>query len=38
MQTYGYMEDSELNLAEEIRQKYQINDVDILTLILKSDG
>jgi hypothetical protein len=33
METYGYMEDSELNLAEEIRQKYGINNVDMLCLI-----
>src|SRR5687768_574895 len=33
MQTYGYMSDSELNLAEEVRQKYQISDEDIRTLI-----
>jgi hypothetical protein len=33
MQTYGYMTDSELNLAEEVRQQYQITDVDMLTLI-----
>jgi len=33
METYGYMEDSELNLAEEVRQKYQISDEDIRTLI-----
>jgi hypothetical protein len=33
METYGYMEDSELNLAEEVRQKYRINDEDIQKLI-----
>jgi hypothetical protein len=33
MQTYGYLEDSELNLAEEVRQKYQISDEDIRTLV-----
>ena len=33
MQTYGYMTDSELNLAEEVRQQYQISDVDMLCLI-----
>jgi hypothetical protein len=33
METYGYMEDSELNLAEEVRQKYEISDEDIRTLI-----
>src|SRR5262249_6112745 len=33
METYGYMEDSELNLAEEVRQKYHISNVDMLTLI-----
>jgi hypothetical protein len=33
METYGYMEDSELNLAEEVRQKYRINDEDIRKLI-----
>jgi hypothetical protein len=27
------MEDSELNLAEEVRQQYQLNDVDMLCLI-----
>lgn len=33
MQTYGYMSDSELNLAEEVRQQYGISDEDIRTLI-----
>jgi hypothetical protein len=33
MQTYGYLEDSELNLAEEVRQQYQISDEDIRTLV-----
>lgn len=33
MQTYGYMTDSELNLAEEVRQQYRINDEDIRKLV-----
>jgi hypothetical protein len=33
MQAYGYLEDSELNLAEEVRQKYHISDEDIRTLV-----
>jgi hypothetical protein len=33
METYGSMEDSELNLAEEVRQKYEISDEDIRTLV-----
>ena len=33
METYGYLEDSELNLAEEIRQKYGVSDEDILKLV-----
>jgi hypothetical protein len=33
MQSYGYMTDSELNLAEEVRQKYEISDEDIRTLV-----
>lgn len=33
METYGYIVNSELNLAEEIRQKYGINNVDMLCLI-----
>jgi hypothetical protein len=33
MQAYGYLEDSELNLAEEVRQKYHISDEDIRILI-----
>jgi hypothetical protein len=33
MEPYGYLEDSELNLAEEVRQQYQISDEDIRTLV-----
>jgi hypothetical protein len=33
METYGYMTDSELNLAEEVRQQYRISDEDIRTLV-----
>jgi hypothetical protein len=33
METYGYPEDSELNLAEEVQQQYQITDVDMLYLL-----
>jgi hypothetical protein len=33
METYGYLEDSELNLAEEVRQQYQVSDEDIRTLV-----
>jgi hypothetical protein len=33
MDTFGFMEDSELNLAEEVRQKYGISDEDIRTLV-----
>jgi hypothetical protein len=33
VETYGYMTDSELNLAEAVRQKYRMSDKDIRTLI-----
>jgi hypothetical protein len=32
METYGYLGDSELNLAEEVRQQYHISDEDMRTL------
>jgi hypothetical protein len=33
METYGYMQDSELNLTEEVRQKYGISGEDIRKLV-----
>jgi hypothetical protein len=33
VKTYGYIQNSELNLAEEVRQKYKISDADIRKLV-----